>query len=105
MADAAPARGRSTRSLPTHRSNFPRRHSFLVVRRHTNTTDITYSSDSKNPSTRTGNTPDSNLFIDFRGMRNPGRGDCNRLRATLSDAKNYKFLFFIQWFDRFQSVN
>ncbi|CAD9226415.1 hypothetical protein BCEN4_550048 [Burkholderia cenocepacia] len=84
MAGAGCVRGRSTRPSPTRRGNYRRRHSFLMVRRHTNTVDITYSSHSKNPSTRPGNTPDSNFLINFYGMRNLKKDHRNRLRAIRS---------------------
>ncbi|MBR8236200.1 hypothetical protein K6W26_06580 [Burkholderia sp. AU42008] len=96
MAGVGPVRGRWTRRLPTHRGNCRRRHSFLVVRRHTNTVDITYSSHSKNPSTRSGNPADSNLFIDFYGMRNLEKDDGNRLRAIRIIAKKSLLIIYYQ---------
>ncbi|MDN7431244.1 hypothetical protein [Burkholderia sp. AU45388] len=105
MAGAGAGRSRATRVLPTHRGNFPRRHSFLVVRRHTNTVDIAYSSHSKNPSTSPGNTPNSNLFVDFHGRKNLEKEDGNRLRAILPSIHKTRISVYIHLFMLFKSLN
>jgi hypothetical protein len=105
MAGAGRARDPSARPLPTHRGNDRRRHSFLVVRRHTNTVDITDSSHSKNPSTRPGNTPDSNFFINFYGMRNPKKNERNRLRAVHAGIHKSVNTHYFQSITSFQSTD
>ncbi|WP_318835464.1 hypothetical protein [Burkholderia cepacia] len=71
-----------SRGWPMHRGNTGGIDSFLVVRRHTNTDNITDSSHSNDTLYSVRKYRRFKLFRHFYGKRNPFEGDRNRLRSA-----------------------
>ena len=75
------SRASESRDWPMHRGNTGGINSFLVVRRHTNTDNITDSSHSNDTLYSVRKYVGFKLFQHFYGKRNPIEGGRNRLRS------------------------